>query len=53
LFVALTLQQLAGKDRSFRLMPLLCSSGIDKTLDANPVTFTTAAGSDDQFSTPQ
>ncbi len=52
-FQALTLQQLATGNTSYRIAPLLCSSGIDKTLQANAITFAPASGSDDQFSTPQ
>jgi prepilin-type N-terminal cleavage/methylation domain-containing protein len=55
-FSLLTLQSLAKSSNpplSYKLAPLLCSSGIDKTLQADPTNFTPGTGSDDQFSTPQ
>jgi len=59
LFSKLVQQSLAPSSsppKSYRLAPLLCSSGMDKTLQVGPITFApiTAMGiGDDQFSTPQ
>ena len=53
LFEKLTLQALATGNTSYRIAPLLCSSGPDKTLQTNPITFEPTLGSDDQTSTPQ
>jgi prepilin-type N-terminal cleavage/methylation domain-containing protein len=54
-FQALTLQQLAPGNTSYRIAPLLCSSGPDKTLQVSPITFAaaTVASNDDLFSSPQ
>jgi len=38
-FHAVTLQQLAKGNNSYKLAPMLCSAGMDKTLYTNPVTF--------------
>jgi prepilin-type N-terminal cleavage/methylation domain-containing protein len=53
LFVALTQQQLAGLNSSYKQAPLLASVGPDKTAQFDPITFQrTALGTDDQFSNP-
>jgi prepilin-type N-terminal cleavage/methylation domain-containing protein len=52
LFQKLTLQQLAGPNMSYKQAPMLCSSGPDKQLQTDPITFVTVPGGDDLFSTP-
>jgi len=53
LFTNLTLQQLAPGNTSFKLAPLLASSGPDRQPQFNPMTFQpTALGTDDLFSNP-
>jgi prepilin-type N-terminal cleavage/methylation domain-containing protein len=53
-FTLVTGQKLAPGNTSYRIAPLLCSSGIDKALQITDLyTFTPGVGSDDQFSTPQ
>lgn len=52
LFVALTQQQLAGANSSYKQAPLLASGGPDQTPQFNPITFQQTAGSDDLFSAP-
>lgn len=51
-FSALTLQQLAPGNKSFKLAPMVGSGGMDKTFSANQITFAPVVGSDDQFSSP-
>jgi hypothetical protein len=52
-FTNLTLQQLAPPGNfSFKLAPLLASSGPDKTPQFNTITFQPTLGSDDLFSNP-
>src|SRR5262249_3682101 len=53
LFTTLTLQHLAGPSNSYNQAPMLLSSGQNKTLETDPVTYqTTTPGGDDLFSTP-
>jgi prepilin-type N-terminal cleavage/methylation domain-containing protein len=54
-FTLVTGQKLAVGNTSYRIAPILCSSGIDKTLQISDLyTFTPSVmGSDDQFSAPQ
>jgi len=51
-FTALTLQQLAPGNTSFKIAPLLASAGPNKVLQVNPITFAAAAGTDDLISSP-
>lgn len=51
-FSTLTLQTLASGNNSYKLAPSLCSSGPDKQLQANAITFAPVVGSDDIFSNP-
>jgi prepilin-type N-terminal cleavage/methylation domain-containing protein len=55
LFSTLTQQKLAPAStpvKSYKFVPMIASSGPDKTWQTNPITFAQSAGSDDLFSTP-
>lgn len=51
-FTALTLQQLAPGNTSFKLAPLLASAGPDQKPGFDPMTFKPTPGADDLFSNP-